>query len=207
MLLDVSDLLATHDVIVRGVLHVGAHEAEELAVYGPWAVPVVWVEANPDLVASLTAILASYPHHQLVAPVAVTDRDHAWVSLQVMNAARSSSILELDEHALAYPDIHVARRIQVPTTTIDTLMDTVVSPGCNVLVMDIQGAEGHALRGATRSLARFDAVLCEVNRASLYRGCVQIDELDMLLSEFTRVATVWAEGQDWGDALYVRNRT
>ena len=36
------------------VLHVGAHEAEEAALYAGWGAQVLWVEANPTLAGRLT---------------------------------------------------------------------------------------------------------------------------------------------------------
>ena len=59
------------------------------------------------------------------------------------------------------------------------------------------------IKGAAETLKNIDTIYTEVNRAEVYEGCVQIDELDYLLSDFERVETSWAGGT-WGDAIYKR---
>ena len=50
--------LAARGIRVQGVLHIGAHECEELKDYVAQGVPassVDWIEANPELVARMVA--------------------------------------------------------------------------------------------------------------------------------------------------------
>lgn len=71
--------------------------------------------------------------------------------------------------------------------------------------MDVQGYEGEVLKGATETLKGIDVVYTEVNRGSTYKGNALIEEIDEMLSEFTRVETYWpSPNWTWGDACYVR---
>jgi hypothetical protein len=48
----------------------------------------------------------------------------------------------------------------------------------NFLSMDLQGAEGHCLRGATELLANLDYVKTEINKDEVYEVCAKVWELD-----------------------------
>lgn len=75
----------------------------------------------------------------------------------------------------------------------------------NIFAMDVQGYEGEVLKGATETLKGIDVVYTEVNRGSTYKGNALIEEIDEMLSEFTRVETYWpSPNWTWGDACYVR---
>jgi len=51
MILDLAGLAEEFDVRPNGVLHIGAHKAEESTIYKnlAWS-PVYWIEAQPELV-------------------------------------------------------------------------------------------------------------------------------------------------------------
>jgi hypothetical protein len=70
--------------------------------------------------------------------------------------------------------------------------------------MDLQGAEGLCLAGATGLLASLDFVMSEVNKSEVYVGAVMVDELDRILSDFERTETLWAADFGWGDGWWVR---
>ena len=57
----------------------------------------------------------------------------------------------------------------------------------------------------SESLEYIDYIITEINRDTLYKNCVQENELDLFLSNFAfvRVETFWAGGT-WGDALYIK---
>jgi hypothetical protein len=75
----------------------------------------------------------------------------------------------------------------------------------DLLVMDIQGAEYQAIVGLGDRISQFNFVYCEVNRAEVYKGIKQIEELDKLLNSlgFVRLAAIWTAANR-GDALYAR---
>ena len=193
---------------VTGVLHCGAHLAEEAADYdeafGPGAC-VWWIEANPGVVGQIRETLRPYPNQFLIAAL-LADVDGEEREFHVTNYdGMSSSLLEFGTHPEFSPDTVFVRHLRMKTHTVDTVIAGL--PGIeaiNMLVMDLQGAEGMCLAGAKGLLPSIDFVMSEVNKAEVYKGCVKVDELDRVLSDFDRVETLWVSNFGWGDALWVR---
>jgi len=78
MLIPVRDLVTVWGVEPRGVLHVGAHEAEEADAYAAagWQ-PVWWVEMLPDKCAALSAKFRDDPLNRVLQG-ACWDEDGVW---------------------------------------------------------------------------------------------------------------------------------
>lgn len=188
---------------IHGVLHVGAHLGEEADLYQRIGVnDVWWVEANPFVHDKLETILRPYGHTLIKA--CVTDQDGDKRQFNVTNYdGMSSSIFEFGTHPTFAPDIFFEHRVEVTTSTIDTLVQQ-HNIKANFLNMDIQGAELLALRGATNYLKQVDFVITEVNSMEVYKGCARVGQLDAFLGDFHRVETHWVDNQGWGDALYRR---
>jgi FkbM family methyltransferase len=208
MLMDLDVLASTYGMVgnVTGVLHLGAHLAEEAAdyqrVFGP-DVPVWWVEANPDVIPTIERIISVYPNQQVIRAL-VWERIGVWMEFHRTNYdGMSSSIYEFGTHPTFSPDTVMVDTIRQPTITVDDLV-VICGVKANMLVMDLQGAEGPALRGAEWHLPHVRWVMSEVNCEEVYVGATQIGELDALLSDFERVETYWVGDQGWGDALWVR---
>lgn len=206
-MLDTCQLLRTYSVTPRGVIHVGAHEGEELATYRKIGFRrILFIEANPEVFRRLEARLAG-ERGVILANVAVSDRSGT-VQLNVTSMDQSSSILPLKTHQEIYPSIRVVKTVQVPARTIDELLEELqLDPAdFNYLHLDIQGAELLALRGAAKTLHHIEAVNTEVNFAELYAGCALIKQLEEHLGEqgLNRVALARPYHPTWGDAFYVR---
>src|SRR5665213_2100681 len=88
----------------RGVLHVGAHEAEERHVYRArgWG-PVVWVEMLPEKAESLRTEFARDPEN-LVLEAACWSTE---IDLPIHRASngQSSSLLEPSDHLRVHPHV------------------------------------------------------------------------------------------------------
>jgi len=123
------------------------------------------------------------------------------------NDGISSSLLWPKEHLWQHPGVAFGRVIQVPTLTLDTLIQ---EQGINIeeynfLHMDIQGAELLALRGMTKTLPHIDAVYTEINFLEMYTGCGLVDEIDGFLADYKFERRLTDDtGLGWGNALYVR---
>lgn len=180
----------------KGVLHVGAHKCEEAAEYAAYP-KVMWIDGNDELCAGNPNIVNAL----------ISDKDDEEVEFIVTNNYQSSSILELKEHLEEYPNILETKRVKKKTVTLDTLFDRLQCPhdSFDLLVIDIQGAELLALKGAKKILPNINAILTEVNVRELYEGCVLLPDLDAFLKEngFERVYLIM-RSRGWGDAIYVR---
>lgn len=183
---------------IHGILHIGAHNCEELPMYKRCGVPedkIIWVEANPDIA----------KRHKGVKNFVCCDKSEGISTLNIANNGQSSSILELGTHATSYPGIRYIGKVEVPNKRIDTMYEEDgISPNfANFLNIDIQGAELLALRGMGNILENFDFVYLEVNREYVYKDNALVTEIDEYLEKFNfrRVETVWTD-KNWGDSLY-----
>jgi FkbM family methyltransferase len=203
----VYQTLQSLGIQIHGVLHVGAHECEELDFYTQTLhltpSDVVWIDAIQEKVEQSKA--RGIPN---VYQAVVTDEDNKQVSFKITNNVQSSSILEFGTHAQEHPHVVFVSQRTLPTTTLNTFFNThgFDKTKYDFWNFDIQGAELFALRGASELLPHAKAIYLEVNTNEVYKGCAKIDEIDSFLGErgFRRVLTNITQ-HGWGDALYVRH--
>lgn len=233
MLIPLKYMIRKYRMNVTGIMHVGAHLAEELADYTEQGIyNVVWVEADPLTYEKLLEIV---PPHQYAVQAVVSDQIGQKLTFNRANNGQSSSILELGTHETEHPEVVYTDSFDVVTATIDDLAWELepkraimnMSPRTkkaygvkesprerpknpvdyiNMLNLDIQGAELKALQGAEDVLGRIRYIYTEVNEKELYKGCALLPELDSFLAEhdFKRVETSMTP-HGWGDALYVKS--
>lgn len=208
MLLDLEALVTKHNLRITGVIHVGAHLAEEAPIYDRLGIKRVWwIEANPAVAGKITDVLKDYPSQRLISAL-VLDQPKASVTFNVTNYdGMSSSIFKWGTHTEFSPDTVVAYVISLDSTFLDQLDQKFDFLGCNMLNIDIEGAGLMALQGGTETLNQIDYVYIEVQTENVYDGAPLLDDYDLWLEEhgFKRVELGLVEGQGWGDALYVRN--
>lgn len=215
MLIDFRQLFPKYGIKPQAVLHVGANVGEEAPVYDELGIEkVVWVEANPKLMDALRENISKYPR-QTAFNFCAGDENKDVVLHLSNNSGQSSSILDLEYHVAAHPEVHYIEDVTVPMMRIDKIFaKTGVADsdarynidGCDFLNIDIQGAEGLALKGMGKMLEQFKWAYLEVNKLELYKGCALVQDIDQYLAGFgfTRVETKWAGNTGWGDALYVK---
>ena len=202
---EIETILANANIPICGVLHVGAHDCEELGFYTNWGVSpndVIWIDAISEKVEE--AKIRGIPN---VYRAVITDKDDAVVTFNISNNVQSSSILNLKTHLQEHPHIHYVKSTQETTVTIDTFFkrNNLDPAKYSFWNLDIQGAELLALTGAPKSIAYATALYLEVNINELYEGCALIGQLDTFLSKhgFARVKTYMTH-YGWGDALYIK---
>ena len=203
---EINYFLTKHNHSITGVLHVGAHECEELFFYNKLGIAnrdVVWIDAIPQKVEQCKE--RGIPN---VYNAIITDKDNEDISFNISNNGQSSSVLELGTHAQEHPHVVYIGKIEGKSVTIDTFFqrNNIDSSKCNFWNFDIQGAELMALKGAMKSIQHVDALYLEVNQNELYKGCALIGEIDEYLAQlgFKRVITRMAGNTGWGDAFYMK---
>ena len=206
--LDVVDLCRRRGLGIDAVVHIGAHEGQELAHYDELgAQQVVFVEANPKVYQRLAARLEGRRDVRCVHLAVGAAPGKALLHLASFD--QSSSLLPMEGHRQIYPNIVPAGTVEVDVVTLDTLVAKLELPAerISLLCIDVQGAELMVLQGGPRVLRHVAAILIEVSFAALYRGGAQIDDVDDLLraSGFRRAALISAWHPTWGDAFYVRD--
>jgi FkbM family methyltransferase len=201
----------------KGALHVGAHVGEEVPAYAAAGYrPIYLVEANPEL---LPVLNGRFEHDPNVHVIATAIGDTAGSVEFIVHRTRkgsveSASILPLERLGQIVPVFDSSARYTVPVCTIDSLIGSHGIAGrLDLLVLDIQGAELHALRGATEALKAFSFVICEVNLINNYAGGALERDVDAFLegAGFTKRLAIYHELYDasgrfpaWGECLWHR---
>jgi len=199
VLISVRDLQKFWGVNPQTIVHVGAHNAEELETYekAGWG-PVIWIEAQPQKASDLLTRIP--PDHRIIE-AAVWDVEGESLNLNIMTNTESTSLLNLGTHAKEHPTVEFSHTIPVKTKTLGVLLENTPAP--ELLALDIQGVELRAIKGYGEKISQVKWIYCEVNRAELYEGCALISDLDQYLENFgfKRTATRWTI-HNWGDALF-----
>lgn len=209
MLIPYKGLLEKYNIRPTGVLHIGAHWAEEAYdYYNNGVQKTVWVEANPECVMKLIHNLQPYPNH-VIFNDCISDVDGQEVILNISNnEGQSSSILQLDYHKIAHPEVHYISEMKCKTKRIDTLFNTnkLNIEDYQFVNMDIQGVELLALKGMGEMLNKVDYLYIEVNDTTLYSNCALYPEIHDYLATygFTLRDKVMAGNFGWGDAFFSR---
>ena len=190
------------------VVHIGAHEAEELEPYrqlGWGKRATVWVDAQPAKAALVRDRVRAYPEHRVIEAV-LWDRAGERLEFKETNDTQASSLLELGVTTEIYPDIVVTGVREVITQTAADALPFDELGRVDLVNLDIQGAELHALKGFGEHLGQVRAIYSEVNSRELYRGGALFGELDEWLTGrgFRLVDQEMLWGVAWGDALWLR---
>lgn len=201
MLISLHELVQKYGIKFRGILHVGAHECEEIHDYERYIArdQVLWIEALSDKVELCKRLFSGIQIVHAVVSNRIED-----VVFNVANNGQSSSILPFGLHAQYHPHVHYVTSFKCQTKLLQDILPH-YNIDYNFVNLDIQGAELRALQGMEPYLQKVDYVYTEVNSAAVYKGCNVIEELDTYLLKFglVRVETNWTEYQ-WGDAFYIR---
>lgn len=206
MLISVDELQRKFGILPSGILHVGAHLAEEYEDYerAGWSPlnRVIWVESQFELAQKLIDTLN--PQKNKVINATVWSKTGKEMTFHLANNSQSSSLFEFGTHAKTYPDVQFDSERIITTVRLDEIIDE--TDDISFVNLDIQGAELEALKGLGLKLHKTKYVYSEVNKKDVYRGCAKIEELDKYLSDFSfkRIATRWAYKSGWGDALWIK---
>lgn len=208
MLIDygtIQRILKSKNITVKGALHIGAHECEELSFYRQLNLSpdrIVWLEAMEQKVAQAKQRGIPNVYHAVV-----TDKDDEEVTFHVSNNGQSSSVLEFGTHSQEHPWVVYVNHVNYKTITIDRFFarNGLDPANYDFWNFDIQGAELMALRGATDAIRHAKVLYLEVNEKELYKGCGLLQDIDAFLAghNFKRYETSMTP-HGWGDALYIR---
>lgn len=206
MLIPYKELIQKYNIKVSGILHVGAHECEELNDYlngGVASNNIYWVEGQDVLVNKMKqkGILNIYN-----ALIDVVDNDD--VIFNISNNGQSSSILEFGSHSKHHPQVHYVSSHKQKTTRLDSWIEKHSIPieRLNFLNLDIQGVELRALKSMEKYLKHINYIYTEVNTEEVYKGCDTISSIDLYLKSFgfERLDSRIYKQFGWGDAFYIR---
>jgi FkbM family methyltransferase len=202
MLIPLHSLIDKYNIIFNGILHVGAHECEEIVDYEKHISrnKILWIDALEDKVQLCKSAFTDI----LIEQAVISDKVEK-VRFNRSNNGQSSSILDFGLHSYFHPHIYYTESYEVETKLLkDIICNYDIS--YNFINLDIQGVELKALKGMEEYLNGVDYIYTEVNSDYVYKGCALIDEIDEYLLTYGlhRVETKWCEDYKWGDAFYIR---
>jgi FkbM family methyltransferase len=148
-----------------GVIHVGANEGQERYIYASYDIPVLWIEPINHIYQNLLQNIAQFPRQRALPYLIGAETGFVRLHL-ASNNGESSSIFPLGLHRHAFPEIRYENDMWVYSRTLDSLD----IQGHDVLVLDVQGAELLALKGAPETLQRMRWVQVEAYENALYEG-------------------------------------
>lgn len=206
MLIEFSHLCRKYGFIPKGIIHIGAHDLEELPAYISQGVSrTVWIEGNPDLVQKNLGKIDG-EKHQLFHGL-VYSEDGLDLEFKITNNSQSSSVLDFSKHEHYHPHVKFIESRVIKSITVKTLLQrNQISPGdFDFANLDIQGVEMKALMGFGEYMDNIKYIYTEVNSGEVYKGNDTIIDLDNYLSGlgFKRVETEMSPFE-WGDAFYIR---
>ena len=207
MLIPLDVLIKHFKLYIRGVLHIGAHECEELDAYLQSGIKnenIYWIEAMEDKV----KLMKTQKNTQIYQALIDIEDDNE-VKFNITNNGQSSSILELGSHAKHHPHITMVGSKQLKTTRLDTFIkkNNIPIEKLNFMNIDIQGKELDALKSMDNYIQHVQYIYTEVNTEKVYKDCALLTEIDEYLKKkgFVRVACKMWGNCGWGDAFYIKN--
>jgi len=201
MLIPLDFIVNKYNIQFKGILHVGAHECEEISLYDKYLPrnKVLWVEAIPEKVE-----FCKKNHNNVLIEQAIVSDKIEKVKFNISNNGQSSSFLEFGLHKFYHGNVHYVDSFVSETKLLRDVIKN-YNIEFNFLNLDIQGVELKALKGMEEYLPKIDYIYSEVNSDNVYEGCAIVTEIDEYLKQFgfSRAETKWTECK-WGDALYLR---
>jgi len=170
---------------VSGVIHIGAHAAQEREVYDKRGLKVVWIEANPEVYKELEKNVGGEDRHTPLNYL-ITDVDDKQYAFHIStNNGGSSSILELKDHKKMWPEVGSEETIHLMSMSLPSILakESIDPADYGALVLDVQGAELLVLSGARPVLPEFRYVKTEAADFEAYEGCCQVGDLCAFMAE------------------------
>lgn len=196
----------------KGIIHLGAHLAEELDDYLEFNIKdVIWVEANPRLYEDLKVKIFGTNHiaiSELLSDVDGVEMKFNIAKNHYNGNYQSSSVLEFGSHETNHPHIKMEDSMILNSKTINTIFSENKFDFNNYdfLNLDLQGYELPVIKGFGDNISKMKYIYTEVNTGEVYKNCTKLHELDKYLGEFGFIRVeIEMTDAEWGDALYIKN--
>lgn len=215
MLIKLNELINKFNINITGILHIGAHNCEELTDYilnNISTTNIYWIEALPQLVEKNKLKNPLMNIYQAV----IYDEDDKEVEFNITNCdgdinnLQSSSILEFGSHEHHHPQVKIVDKIKLKTSRMDSVIEknNINMQNVNFVNLDIQGVELHALKSMEKYLKNIDYIYTEVNVEEVYKNCDKMEDLTNYLSKFgfKLVDARIYKQFGWGDGFYMKEK-
>lgn len=197
---------------LRGVVHVGANDGEEI----PWYihmghVPVLAIEPLPTAFGALAVRAVSIPGASgqvLLCPFALSD-EPGTLRLHVDSrgtgkGSTAKAPIPHPDHEWTYEDVYQRDLLSVPVYRFDewAASNTIDLGQYNTLVVDVEGMELEVLRGFGDTLDGFNFLNIECSERPVFDGQASAYEVEAYLRDrgFRRDSPIFSHD----DVMYVR---
>ena len=163
----------------------GAHRGTEAAVYDWFNKKTIWIEADPKIFLDLQINISEYIN-QKAYNFLLYNKDDELLNFNISsNDSASSSIFQLGKKSLE-TKIKTVETIKIKTKTFDKFVEenNIDIEEYNLWIVDIQGAELLAMKGAEKSLKKCKSILIEVSKEEYYIGGAEWEELKKFLNSY-----------------------
>jgi len=201
MLFDITQYIKKE---INGIIQIGAHHGNEYETLKKLSENILMFEPQKKVYEKLFNKLGSFSNVIIENKALGSSSGTMNMYTEQANEGQSSSLLSPQLHCVQYPGIKFTGTEEVEVITLNEYFSNKIF-NYNLITLDVQGYELEVLKGSTNILLNVDYILCEVNRAELYKNCPMVEEIDTFLASygFKREVTSW-DGYTWGDALYVK---
>lgn len=207
MLIPLQQILDKYKFQPTGVIHVGAHWAEEHNDYiKAGIIYKTYIEPCKEAFDIMVRNVSDYLNTVCYNYACGSENTEMEINVSHNNQGQSNSLLKPLLHLQQHPSVVFTEKELVKVSTLDNLpMDRSLY---DFLVMDCQGYEGEVLKGATKTLEGIKMIYTECNRGQTYENNMEIEEMDEYLKQFnfSRVETYWpSPNWTWGDCIFIKN--
>jgi FkbM family methyltransferase len=198
-------LSAMHDC--KGIIHMGAHRGTEAAVYDWFNKRTAWIEANPEIIDDLKDHTSQYIN-QIVIQALLSDEDNKLENFNISsNDGASSSIFSFGSYKKIHEEIKMIEIIKLKTSKLDTVIKKkkINIEKYDFWVLDLQGAELLALKGARESIKFCNYIFTEISKEDIYKNGANWSELNQFLIK-NQFLPAWEPKEIHTDVLFIKKR-
>jgi len=186
----------------EGVLHIGAHLAQEADFYEENGRSVLWIEANPKIYDELLIRLELFPQQRAICALLGDEDNDEAIFYIANNEGASSSVFNFFDKTSS--QVKMVETVNLNMRRLDSILSTDEIATFNFWVIDVQGAELKVLQGAGNLLELANTIVIEVKRVNDYLGGVDWIDLDTFLTD-KGFFHLWEPATDTEDnIIYVR---
>lgn len=152
-----------------GILHIGAHKGVEAALHNQLGLPVLWIEANPNLMKDLSVNISRFKEQQAICAL-LGDEDRSDVPFHIANNdGMSSSIFRFGKD-MNHVNLAMNEEVLLNMKRLDSLFQADDLSIYGHWIIDVQGAELSVLQGAGALLDVAKSIEIEVSTKEEYLG-------------------------------------
>ncbi len=210
MYINLKPILTEYNITPKGVIHVGANDADEHSIYVSLGIDkMIYIEPCKGAFDALLTKFSGEPNENIILINVACGAEEKELPMYIskQNKGMSNSFLPSKLHSVQHPDILFTDTEVMKIVPLDSLK--IDKTKYNILVTDCEGYDGEVMKGGKETLKHIDLVYSEVNRDETRTGNMLIDEFEELLlwEGFEKVQEFWpSPSLSWGDSVFVRRK-